>query len=120
MNSDALAALMASTMSHAVLDLRERGAYQRGHIFRTTALPRRELEFRLAALVPSPAVPIVLVDEDGTLAALARPTVVAMGYREVRALDGGLAAWRAAGRRIVEGVNVPSKVFGGPALHPWK
>ena len=37
----ALAALMTSTAPHAVLDVRERGAYERGHIFRTTALPRR-------------------------------------------------------------------------------
>jgi rhodanese-related sulfurtransferase len=120
MNPDTLAALMASGAPHAVLDLRERGAYQRGHIFRATLLPRRELEFRLPALVPSPAVPIVLVDEDGTLVAPARPTLAAMGYRDVRALDGGLAAWRAAGRPIVQGVNVPSKVFGEQALHHWK
>ena len=38
MNPDTLAALMASDAPHAVLDLRERGAYQRGHIFRQ--LPR--------------------------------------------------------------------------------
>ncbi|HTO10202.1 MAG TPA: rhodanese-like domain-containing protein [Candidatus Binatia bacterium] len=120
MNPDTLAALMASDAPHAVLDLRERGAYQRGHIFRTTLLPRRELEFRLPALVPSPAVPIVLVDEDEALAALARPALAAMGYRDVRTLEGGLAAWRAAGRPIVQGVNVPSKVFGEQALHHWK
>lgn len=120
MNPDTLAALMASDAPHAVLDLRERGAYQRGHIFRSTMLPRRELEFRLPALVPSPGVPSVLVDEDGALVALARPTLAAMGYRDVRALDGGLAAWRAAGRPMVQGVNVPSKVFGEQALHHWK
>jgi rhodanese-related sulfurtransferase len=120
MNPDTLAALMASDTPHAVLDLRERGAYQRGHIFRTTLLPRRELELRLPALVPSPAVSVVLVDEDGALAALARPTLAAMGYRDVHALEGGLAAWRAAGRPLVQGVNVPSKVFGEQALHHWK
>src|SRR3954470_18213678 len=120
MNPDTLAALMTSDTPHAVLDLRERGAYQRGHIFRTTMLPRRELELRLPALVPSPAVPIVLVDEDGALAALARPTLAAMGHRDVRALHGGLAAWRAAGRPLVQGVNVASKVFGEQALHHWK
>ena len=43
-----LAALLTSAEPHAVLDVRERGAYERGHIFRTTALPRRWLEFRLA------------------------------------------------------------------------
>src|SRR5439155_5343270 len=31
----------------------------------------------------------------------------------------GLAAWRAAGRRVVQGLNVPSKVFGERALHEW-
>ena len=120
MNPESLAALIAGGSPHAVLDLRERGAYQRGHIYRTTMLPRRELEFRLPALVPSPGVPIMLVDEDGALAALARPTLAAMGYRDVRTLEGGLAAWRAAGRPLVQGVNVHSKVFGEQALHHWK
>src|SRR3989442_1815781 len=40
-----------------------------------------------------------------------------MGYPDVRTLDGGLAAWHAEGRPLVEGVNVPSKVFGERALH---
>jgi hypothetical protein len=51
----ALAARLTSAEPHAVLDVRERGAYERGHVFRTTALPRRWLEFRLPALVPAPA-----------------------------------------------------------------
>jgi rhodanese-related sulfurtransferase len=117
---DDLAALVTSDAPHAVLDLRERGAYERGHVFRTTTLPRRQLELRLPALVPCPATPIVLVDEDGTLTALARPTLTAMGYQRVQALEGGLTAWRAAGRPLVQGVNVPSKVFGEQALHTWK
>ena len=120
MTPQSLAALMASDAAHAVLDLRERGAYQRGHIYRSTALPRRLLELRLPALVPSTLTPLVLVDDDGTLAARARPTLEAMGYRDVQALDGGLAAWRAAGKPLVQGVNVPSKVFGEQALHTWK
>jgi rhodanese-related sulfurtransferase len=117
----ALAALMTSAAPHAVLDVRERGAYERGHIFRTTTLPRRLLEFRLATLVPAPGTPLVLVDGDGgALAARARATVQAMGYRDVRILAGGLAAWRASGRPAVQGINVPSKVFGERALHEHK
>jgi rhodanese-related sulfurtransferase len=118
---EALAALMLSTTPHAVLDVRERGAYERGHVYRTTALPRRLLELRLPALVPAPATPLVLVDADGgALAARARATAQAMGYRDVRGLDGGLAAWRATGRPTVQGINVPSKVFGERALHEHK
>jgi len=117
----ALAALLTSAEPHAVLDVRERGAYERGHIFRTTALPRRWLEFRLPALVPAPATPLVLVDADGgALAARARATAAALGYHDVRVLDGGLHAWRAAGRPTVQGINVPSKVFGERALHELK
>jgi rhodanese-related sulfurtransferase len=117
----ALAALLTSAEPHAVLDVRERGAYERGHVFRTTALPRRLLEFRLPALVPAPATPLVLIDTDGgALAARARATAQALGYRDVRVLDGGLAAWRAGGRPTVQGINVPSKVFGERALHELK
>ena len=60
------------------------------------------------------------MDEDGSVAALAGPTLAAMGYTDVRALDGGLGGWRAAGRPTVQGLNVPSKVFGERALHEWK
>src|SRR3989441_150742 len=87
-----LARLMQSAAPHAVLDLRERAAYERGHIYRATSLPRRLLEFRLPALVPARATPLVICDADGRLAALALPTLGEMGYPDVRTLDGGLAA----------------------------
>src|SRR5205823_4383790 len=117
---DALAELMASDIPHAVLDVRERGAYERGHVFRATSLPRRQLEFRMSTLVTAPATPLALIDADGALAPLAATTLAAMGYRDVRVLAGGLGAWRAAGRRVVQGLNVPSKVFGERALHEWR
>jgi rhodanese-related sulfurtransferase len=116
---EALVDLMASDTPHAVLDLRERGTYERGHVFRTTSLPRRQLEFRVPTLITAPATPIALLDGDGALAPLAATTLGAMGYRDVRVLAGGLGAWRAAGRRLVQGLNVPSKVFGERALHQW-
>ena len=115
-----LADLMASGTSHAVFDLRERGAYERGHVFRATSLPRRLLEWRLPALVPARGTPLAIYDADGTLADLARPTLAAMGYTDARPLQGGLDAWRAAGLPVVQGLNVPSKVFGEQALHRWK
>src|SRR5499426_4192775 len=95
-----LAALRERGDTHALLDLRERGAYERGHIFRATALPRRLLEFRLPLLVTGRSTPLVLCDEDGALAALAVPTLAAMGYTDARILQGGLQAWRAAGRPV--------------------
>jgi rhodanese-related sulfurtransferase len=116
----ALGTLMSGTVPHAVLDLRERAAYERGHIYWTTSLPRRLLETRLPSLVTAPSTPIVLIDEDGSLSELARPTLAAMGYTDVRVLAGGLSAWRAGDRPTVQGLNVPSKVFGERALHEFK
>ena len=120
MTPDGLAALMAGAEPHAVLDLRERAAYERGHVFRATTLPRRQIETRLAGLVTARATPVALYDADGALARLAAPTLGAMGYTDVRVLDGGLGAWRAAGRPLVQGLNVPSKVFGEQVLHDRK
>ena len=97
---DALADLMASDAPHAVLDVRERGAYERGHVYRSTTLPRRQLEWRLPTLVTAPATPIALIDADGALAPLAAATLGTMGYRDVQILGAGLAVWRAAGRRV--------------------
>src|SRR5712692_4875945 len=115
-----LARLTQSSTPHALLDLREKAAYERGHIYRATSLPRRLLEFRLLTLVPARATPLVVCDEDGRLAALALPTLAEMGYTDVRVLAGGLTAWRAEGRPLVEGINVASKVFGERALHECK
>jgi len=114
---DELAALRRGGAPHALLDLRERGVCERGHIFRATPLPRRLLEVRLSTLVTARGTAIVVYDDDGRLSALARPTIEAMGYTDVRPVAGGLSAWRAAGHAVVQGVNVPSKVFGERVLH---
>jgi rhodanese-related sulfurtransferase len=119
-SADDLATLMTGPTPHAVLDLREPAAFQRGHIFRATSLPRRLLEFRLPALVTARRTPIALYDEDGRLSALAAPLLADMGYTDVRRLDGGIAHWRRAGRPIAQGVNTPSKVFGERVLHEFR
>jgi rhodanese-related sulfurtransferase len=118
--SDKLVRRMRSDAPQALLDLREKATYERGHIYRATSLPRRLLEFRLPALVPARATPTVVCDEDGRLAERALPTLGEMGYTDVQILAGGLTAWRADGRPLVQGINVPSKVFGERALHECK
>src|SRR5216110_3332768 len=118
--ADELVRRMQSNAPHALLDLREKATYERGHIYRATSLPRRLLEFRLPALVPARSTPLVLCDEDGRLAERALPTLGEMGYTDLEILAGGLAVWRADGRPLVQGINVPSKVFGERALHECK
>ncbi len=117
---DDLEGLLRGAAPHALLDVRERATYERGHIYRATSLPRRLLELRLPALVSARTTPIVLYDDDGRLSARAAATIAAMGHRDVRVLKDGLAGWRASGRRVVQGLNVPSKVFGERVLHELK
>ncbi len=92
----ALGILMSGTVPHAVLDLRERAAYERGHIFWATSLPRRLLETRLPPWSPPPP-RRSLIDEDGGLSELARPTLAAMGYTDVHVLTRGLPGGRGTG-----------------------
>ncbi|MGH7350447.1 MAG: rhodanese-like domain-containing protein, partial [Candidatus Rokuibacteriota bacterium] len=77
-----LATLLEQPAPHALLDVRERAAFERGHIYRATPLPRRLLELRLPGLVTAPAPLLVLCDDDASLSALAAPTLSEMGYTE--------------------------------------
>ena len=117
---DQLTTVLQQRDAHALLDVRERAAFERGHIFRATPLPRRLLETRLPMLVTAPGTLVVLYDDDGRIATLAAATLGEMGYTEVFVLTGGFDAWRAAGRPVVQGLNVPSKVFGEHVLHDRK
>ena len=117
---DQVTTLLQQRGAHALLDVRERAAFQRGHIFRATPLPRRLLETRLPGLVTASGTLIVLYDDDGRISTLAAATLGDMGYTEVFVLTGGFEAWRAAGGPVVQGLNVPSKVFGEHVLHDRK
>ena len=101
----------------ALLDLREQGVFGQSHILLATNLPLSDLELRLRDLVPRRATPVVLCDggEEGGgegLSERAAAVLAAAGYRDVRILEGGLAAWAAAGFELFSGINVPSKAFG--------
>ena len=112
-----LTSLMASDGLFAVFDVRERGEYNDSQIPNTTSLPRSQIEFRIAELVPNRTIPIVVYDEGGKRAELAAETLAQFGYEKASILDGGLTAWRNEGRETVSGVNVPSKAFGEKVHH---
>jgi len=109
--------LVVSDGLFAVFDVGERGEYNECQIPNSTSLPRSQIEFRIAELVPNRTIPIVVYDEGGKRAQLAAETLAALGYETVSVLDGGLKAWRNEGRETVSGVNVPSKAFGEKVHH---
>jgi rhodanese-related sulfurtransferase len=102
--------------SWALFDVRESGEAERGHIEAATFLPRRQIEFRIATLVPARATPVIVYDDGDGRAQLAADTLARLDYTNVQVLVGGLPAWRDAGYPLHTGSNVPSKDFGERVL----
>ena len=80
-----------------VLDVREKDAYEVGHIPHARLLPRGQLELRVDKELPDPTARIVTCCDFGRISTLAAATLRAMGFQRAVALDGGMKAWREAG-----------------------
>jgi glyoxylase-like metal-dependent hydrolase (beta-lactamase superfamily II) len=87
----------------AILDVREADAYRAGHIPGAIHLPRGQLELRIDALFPDPALRILTCCEFGKISTIAAATLRDMGFASAAALDGGLQAWREAGYPLEAG-----------------
>jgi len=86
-----------------VLDVRERDAYEAGHVPGARLLPRGQLELRVNQELPDPTARIVCCCEFGRISTLAAATLHQMGFSRVVALDGGMKAWREAGMPLAQG-----------------
>ncbi len=96
----------------ALIDLREELIFSRSHLLWARNVPLSRFELRFARLVPRKATRIVLVDDNDGLSQRAAAVLARAGYIDLSYLDGGNAAWTAAGFELFSGVNVPSKAFG--------
>lgn len=102
-----LAELLARTETDAneliILDVRERDAYEQGHIPGARLLPRGQLELRVNQDLPDPTRRILAYCEFGRISTLATATLREMGFQRAVALDGGMKAWREAGYPVKPG-----------------
>ena len=80
-----------------ILDIREKDAFQAGHVPGAVHLPRGQLELRANTELPDPTVRILTCCEFGKISTLAAATLRELGYGRAVALDGGMHAWREAG-----------------------
>ena len=80
-----------------VLDVREKDAFEAGHVPGAVNLPRGQLELRVNTELPDPTVRIVTCCEFGKISTLAAATLRDLGFGRAVALDGGIKAWREAG-----------------------
>jgi rhodanese-related sulfurtransferase len=108
----ALKAMLADGKELALIDLREELIFSQGHLLFARSVPLSRLELIFARLVPRRGTRIVLCDDGDELVERAADVLAGAGYTNVSALEGGVAAWAAAGFELFSGVNVPSKAFG--------
>ncbi len=94
------ARLAAQPNDLVVLDVRERDAYNAGHIPSARHLPRGQLELRVNDELPDPTARIVVYCEFGKISTLATATLRQLGFLRATALDGGMKAWRERGFRV--------------------
>ncbi len=90
------ASLAVPRAGFMVLDVRERDAYESGHIPGAVHLPRGQLELRVNDELKDPTQRILVCCEFGRISTLAAATLRTMGFQGAVALDGGMKAWRAA------------------------
>lgn len=86
-----------------VLDVREREAYENGHVPGAVHLPRGQLELRVNEDLKDPTRRILVCCEFGRISTLATATLREMGFSGAIALDGGVKAWREAGYPLNSG-----------------
>jgi rhodanese-related sulfurtransferase len=96
----------------AFLDLRHEAAYATGHPLFAANMATDRIALEAEARLPGKNVPIVVYDAGEGLVPSATDRFMALGYSNVRQLDGGLQAWQMAGFELFQDVNSYAKAFG--------
>jgi rhodanese-related sulfurtransferase len=84
----------------AFLDVREEGQHGSGHPLLAVNIPYSRLEAEIVRLVPRRSCRVVLVDDADGVAGKAARRLAGLGYHDLHVLEGGAAAWEAAGYRL--------------------
>ncbi|HKY83057.1 MAG TPA: rhodanese-like domain-containing protein [Sphingobium sp.] len=101
----------------ALIDVREEHEFAQGHPLFAAQIPLRRIDEEARWRIPRLDTPVVVYDNGEGLARKAAVRLEALGYSDVRELDGGLSVWAAAGYELFEDVNSYSKAFGELVEH---
>jgi len=84
-----------------IVDVREPVEHAESHVAGTLLIPLAQIEARCGELVKSK--PVVVMCQAGKRGAAAADRLRALGFTDVRNLEGGMLAWKAAGLPCVAG-----------------
>jgi rhodanese-related sulfurtransferase len=124
--ADTLHALLGSGAEYALVDVREAGkTATQGSILLAVSIPLSVLELRAPTRIPRLSTPVVVYDggdaNDGGLAERGAARLAALGYADVRVLDGGVRAWAEAGYKVQSGGDhVIGQAFGEWIEHVYE
>ena len=79
------------------LDVRTETEFKKGHVPGAINLPRGKLEFMIDKKITDKNAQAVLYCKSGDRSTLATYTLVKMGYKNLKSMDGGWKAWTKAG-----------------------
>jgi rhodanese-related sulfurtransferase len=96
----------------ALLDLRHEAAYATGHPLFAANMATERIALEAETRLPRKDVPIVVYDAGEGLVPQAADRFAALGYTNIRGLEGGLQAWQLAGYELFQDVNSYAKAFG--------
>jgi rhodanese-related sulfurtransferase len=96
----------------ALLDLRHEAAFATGHPLFAANMATERIALEAETRLPRKDVPVVVYDAGEGLIPLAADRLKALGYTNVRQLDGGLQGWQQAGYELFQDVNSYAKAFG--------
>jgi rhodanese-related sulfurtransferase len=92
-----LGSLIADHADYVLIDVRETEEWTNGHAAGAQHISRGVLEARIEAAVPAKDKRVILYCASGNRSALGAESLQRMGYTNVWSLDGGMAAYKAAG-----------------------
>ena len=78
----------------ALLDIRHEAVFATGHPLFAANMAAERIALEAEARLPRKDVPIVVYDAGEGLVPVAAERLAALGYTNVRQLDGGLQAWK--------------------------
>jgi len=88
--------------STAVIDVRSAEAYAAGHLRDAKSIPLAELANRIGELDKAKTKTVIVVDQDGKHVARAERLLKTAGFEDIYGLEGGIAAWMAAGLPLIK------------------
>jgi rhodanese-related sulfurtransferase len=101
----------------ALLDLRHEAAFATGHPLFAANMAADRIALEAEIRLPRKDAPIVVYDAGEGLVSGAADRLAALGYTDIRALEGGLQGWKAAGYELFGDVNSYAKAFGELVEH---